>query len=597
MGRGKLQFSIIVFFVICMVLHANTVLVSGIQKETSFNGLWKLSIGPSFDDNSEIEIQFPNLNYTFQEHTSRTYWFQREFSFSSHLNLDAVGIYLGRLPDACEVFVNDSLILQTGRNSRGQYFPNLFETHSLILPSHLLKTDSSNTIRLKVYSERSGAILPEIYISTPQNVLKERKRLNMLNAGLGILATAVSLITALYFFVLFLMKRDDAKYLYMTVSSIGFSLNSTILYLTVNVISYEILLKSQFIGLYWGAVCMLLFVARLLKFPLNEVVRNLFLGGTLLFSIIQTFMPDIQKALYFNDRIVYLLWIVPQILLLLIIAIYGIWRKIRISWVILLGVIIAINGALRDIVLLQLDSPPDFYSNLMGLIFLIVSIFIAFAIQYVDAEKKLRVLTYNLEDRVQKRTKELELANQKLSEQVITDMLTGAYNRLEFARVMESEEARFRRSRGNYAAIYMDLDNFKYVNDTFGHPAGDLVLFEAARVLQKCTRSTDYLFRMGGDEFLILMTDISSGKDALVLAERIYTELFQRDFFKPELQQSLGREIAFPKEKKLSLSMGISTTDTLILQSLQDLPIHADLALLDAKGEGKNRYAVYKRDD
>lgn len=322
------------------------------------------------------------------------------------------------------------------------------------------------------------------------------------------------------------------------------------------------------------------------------------MGGTVVLSTVLLLMPTMKTTIFFNDNLVYLIWITPQLLFCLYIAIRAMKRKIKYSPILLIGILAAILGGLRDILIVQLGYFPDFYMNLMGLTILIICIFITYAAQFYQTERlvqqkteTLTALTQNLENLVQERTAELEEANRKLSEQAITDVLTGAFNRLEFLRVLEFEEARHLRSEMEYGAVCLDLDNFKYINDTYGHSTGDFILREATHLLNSCMRSSDRLFRLGGDEFIILMTEIQSTRDVALLAERILDEIKQIDFFVPMLEKRTGKTTRFPEGKNLSISIGICSTVMPEIHSIHDLPEYADKALLRAKGKGKNCYS------
>ena len=192
------------------------------------------------------------------------------------------------------------------------------------------------------------------------------------------------------------------------------------------------------------------------------------------------------------------------------------------------------------------------------------------------------------------RTKELELINRELFDMAITDKLTGINNRHEYTRIVKYEDARYKRSGNIYAALYLDLDNFKYINDTFGHPAGDLVLKLFASLLKTCSRDSDYLFRMGGDEFFVLMTEIKSSADARKLAMRILNELNIMGYFIDDLKKLTGEKIKYPPGKEFSVTIGISSTEISKSESLNDLLIQSDIALLEAKASGKNRLAFFE---
>ena len=240
-----------------------------------------------------------------------------------------------------------------------------------------------------------------------------------------------------------------------------------------------------------------------------------------------------------------------------------------------------------------LNFLPDKMNTSYGLIILILSNSFLLIRQASRMTSQLLNVTSNLEQLVHKRTEELEQANKRLSIQAVTDLLTGVSNRHKFTNVMKTEEARFQRYGIPYAALYLDLDNFKFINDTFGHPAGDLILKKFAFLIQSMIRNSDYMFRLGGDEFFILMPDVPSLVDGESLALRILKEIRIREGFKSDLDEFLGYSTNIPREKKLSLSIGVSSTALPGIQFVQDLPVFADKALLRAKSHGKNCCIVY----
>lgn len=103
-----------------------------------------------------------------------------------------------------------------------------------------------------------------------------------------------------------------------------------------------------------------------------------------------------------------------------------------------------------------------------------------------------------------------------------TDPLTGLLNWNGFAEVLRREVARCERSRTPFNLAYVDLDNFKRVNDRFGHSTGDALLREVARALQDSLRASDVSARLGGDEFTLVLADVDA-EQALVVGERIVT--------------------------------------------------------------------------
>lgn len=174
--------------------------------------------------------------------------------------------------------------------------------------------------------------------------------------------------------------------------------------------------------------------------------------------------------------------------------------------------------------------------------------------------------------------KELE---DRLSHQAFHDGLTGLPNRALFRDRLEQALARTDR-RGNTATILLlDLDNFKFINDTLGHEAGDALLIKVARFLEACVRPADTIARLGGDEFAVLLEDVWETGDGVRAAGRILDmlqlpfALEGRDFF-------------------LNASVGIASG--YFGKSGDELIRNADMAMYEAKKAGKARYRVFDQE-
>jgi diguanylate cyclase (GGDEF)-like protein len=160
------------------------------------------------------------------------------------------------------------------------------------------------------------------------------------------------------------------------------------------------------------------------------------------------------------------------------------------------------------------------------------------------------------------------------------DALTGLANRSLFTEKASAALARMRRHGEAFSVLMLDLDRFKSVNDSFGHPAGDALLREIARRLLNATREVDCVARLGGDEFAVLQAPCEDQKaGAIALSERILaavTEPYDFNGRKLILETSIGIALA-PQDG--------DDVDALIK--------HADLALYQAKTEGRNRYCFF----
>ena len=124
----------------------------------------------------------------------------------------------------------------------------------------------------------------------------------------------------------------------------------------------------------------------------------------------------------------------------------------------------------------------------------------------------------------------VDITEQKKSEQVLKylathDPLTGLPNRTLFSDRLHHALLLARRSNSNVAVMFIDLDGFKSVNDAFGHEMGDHVLERVARRLNSCVRESDTLARFSGDEFTLVVENITNPEDAAVIAQKIVTKL------------------------------------------------------------------------
>ncbi len=168
---------------------------------------------------------------------------------------------------------------------------------------------------------------------------------------------------------------------------------------------------------------------------------------------------------------------------------------------------------------------------------------------------------------------------QQLSYQAFHDSLTGLANRALFRDRLDHAIARTSRSQTRFAVLFIDLDDFKDVNDSLGHAAGDAMLRQMTDRIGEAVREEDTVARLGGDEFAILLESIDSDDEVITVANRIVTSA--REPFE------VGESII-----SSGLSIGIAIADT-SATSAEAVMRNADLALYEAKNLGKNRHALF----
>ena len=168
----------------------------------------------------------------------------------------------------------------------------------------------------------------------------------------------------------------------------------------------------------------------------------------------------------------------------------------------------------------------------------------------------------------------LQSANAALAEQAVTDQLTGAYNRLKFNEILGQEINRAARYAVPLSVVMFDIDHFKQVNDTYGHAAGDTMLRELTRRVQAAIRTVDWLFRYGGEEFVVAAPH-TGRNDAAVMAEKL---------------RALVAASPFPPGIAGSISLGVAELRQ--GETVEELMGRVDAALYEAKNTGRNKVAV-----
>ncbi|NTV11966.1 MAG: EAL domain-containing protein, partial [Zoogloea sp.] len=177
---------------------------------------------------------------------------------------------------------------------------------------------------------------------------------------------------------------------------------------------------------------------------------------------------------------------------------------------------------------------------------------------------------------------ERKRAEELIAFQAYHDQLTRLPNRTLFKDRLDLALAQAERRQGMLAVMFLDLDSFKLINDTYGHSVGDALLRMVAQRLKQCLRRGDTLARQGGDEFIILLPDLQRAEDAETIAHKIVEAL------RRPLPLTCG-------EFRTSVSLGISLYPR-DGDSAEVLTKHADIAMYRAKQGGKNAYRLFSPD-
>jgi diguanylate cyclase len=241
----------------------------------------------------------------------------------------------------------------------------------------------------------------------------------------------------------------------------------------------------------------------------------------------------------------------------------GVVNRLTIDTIYKWLLMILVSTGIYSIVLYYLINDPDIYSKMLGYYWLlsIVSGYVAYYFSNFISRSNQRNFDYQ--------------------QQATVDYLTGLLNTRKFKTKIVDLLAKANMSKQNLSLISFDIDHFKSVNDQYGHPAGDKVLKDIGTILERITRTDDLSFRVGGEEFSIIMRN-TNASEASQSAERLRNIIQEHPFI-----------LTDDTVIYCTISVGIATNTNFDL-SPEKLIKHADEALYRAKHGGRNRVVVWE---
>ena len=202
-------------------------------------------------------------------------------------------------------------------------------------------------------------------------------------------------------------------------------------------------------------------------------------------------------------------------------------------------------------------------------------------INFPELEARVRSMLRikRLQDELDEKNRELETANTKLRQLSITDGLTELFNHRHVHELLHEEWERIRRTDDPLAVTMLDLDHFKQVNDTYGHPTGDVILYETAQILRETAREIDMVGRYGGEEFIAILPE-SDEEAGARFAARV----------RERIENHVYRDGA--TTVRMTVSCGVAASPHPGVDTPDDLIKYADEALYTAKESGRNQVVL-----
>lgn len=230
----------------------------------------------------------------------------------------------------------------------------------------------------------------------------------------------------------------------------------------------------------------------------------------------------------------------------------------------------------------------------------LTEIFVAFRFKKLNYTKDLKMFDEEDADLLRTAIKELieaiskENLKKELEKRSVTDTLTGLYNRQGMRDCINKVTKGYvsEKEKHKFTILYMDLDNFKYCNDNFGHDAGDAVLVAFSRMLEGILEDSGYIIRYGGDEFVIIIPDKDT-EYGVEIAEKIFANIRHNKGFKKVIEELKGTEIDIEEKNRVTCSIGISSGKAQGYHGISKILKHSDEALYYVKNNTKHDYKVW----
>lgn len=424
-------------------------------------------------------------------------------------------------------------------------------------------------------------------------------RIMIVSHSTSLFLVGILCMTALFMLFFYSEKNKDRSILYfaafcLLVAIRTITANTVLTFYFPNLPTW-LQLKLEYLSISLSFCAFLLYSKHAFHQLLHKTAVKILVITSLAYSLAIIVFP----VRFYNHALIYFFILMFIAAIYWLIAMFYSWfKKEQASGIILFGGFVLALAVFNDIIYYFTGTTNLFAAELsaFGLTFFIITHSNEFSYKFLNALKIASETTKDLEKKILARTRQLSELNSKLLLMATKDELTNLWNRTELQRRSEEETAKYNRyyttNSAYFSLLYLDLDNFKYFNDTFSHEAGDRILKIFAEVLSELCRKSDTVFRMGGDEFVVFLpkTDTSG---AAQFAQRILDSLISFNVTTSSmLSEMVTQNVVISRERQLTCSIGIAVHENGFI-NIDRLIQYADTALLRAKEQGKNCFIIH----
>jgi diguanylate cyclase (GGDEF)-like protein len=427
----------------------------------------------------------------------------------------------------------------------------------------------------------------------------EINRIMIVSHSTSLFLVGILCMTALFMLFFYSENNKDKSILYFSALCILISIRTltanTILTYYLPSIPSWLQLKLEYLSISVTFCIFLLYSKHAFSNLIHTIAERILIGISIAYSLAIIVFP----IRIYNHALLYFTILMVIFAVYWLTALFFSWfKKEQASGIILFGGFVLSLAVFNDIIYYFTGTTNLFAAELsaFGLTFFIITHSNEFSYKFLNALKIASETTKDLEKKILARTRQLSELNSKLLIMATKDELTNLWNRTELQRRSEEETAKYNRyyttNSTYFSLLYLDLDNFKYYNDTFSHEAGDRILIIFAEVLSELCRKTDTVFRMGGDEFVIFLPKTDTA-GAAQFSQRILDSLNSfNDTASSMLSEMVNHKVVISRERQLTCSIGIAVHENGFI-NIDRLIQYADTALLRAKEQGKNCFIIH----